>query len=268
MKIDWFTLIAQIINFLILLFILKKVLFERVVEAMRKRENRIAEQIQRAKQKEKEAETLEDALQKKAEDWEREKKNRENELKDEITEKRKRWADEAREEVAAKRQAWMSQLKKDRREFKTIFQETAVDRIFHVCGKVLRDLADQDLETAITGQFCVQIHHMDDSAAARLYQAVNGDDTELLLESRFGLDAQQRGNVEAALSERLDRPVTIRSVSNDQLSAGIMLKAGDWVLEWHAGRYLDELQTIWQEMPVMKNPSGGASEQKDTDHDD
>ncbi|MGO8820022.1 MAG: F0F1 ATP synthase subunit B, partial [Desulfomonilaceae bacterium] len=42
MLIDWFTVIAQIINFLILVFLLKRFLFDKITGAMDERERKIS----------------------------------------------------------------------------------------------------------------------------------------------------------------------------------------------------------------------------------
>ncbi len=48
MQIDWLTVIAQIVNFLILVWLLKRFLYQPVINAMDQREQRIAERLQKA----------------------------------------------------------------------------------------------------------------------------------------------------------------------------------------------------------------------------
>ena len=48
MLIDWFTVAAQFVNFLILIALLKYFLFDRVVRAMEEREKRIASRMEEA----------------------------------------------------------------------------------------------------------------------------------------------------------------------------------------------------------------------------
>jgi F-type H+-transporting ATPase subunit b len=52
MQIDWLTVIAQIVNFLILVWLLKRFLYHPVITAMDRREQRIAERLQLAEQRE------------------------------------------------------------------------------------------------------------------------------------------------------------------------------------------------------------------------
>ena len=56
MLINWFTVVAQIVNFLILVFLLKYFLYDRVIRAMDQREQRIQQRLQEAEEKKQEAE--------------------------------------------------------------------------------------------------------------------------------------------------------------------------------------------------------------------
>ena len=56
MQIDWFTLVAQIVNFLILIWLLKKFLFRPVQNVMKKRENEITSRLEEARNRLNEAE--------------------------------------------------------------------------------------------------------------------------------------------------------------------------------------------------------------------
>ena len=56
MLINWFTVIAQIVNFLILVVLLKYLLYNRIVRAMDERESKIQSRLKEAEEKEEAAE--------------------------------------------------------------------------------------------------------------------------------------------------------------------------------------------------------------------
>jgi len=58
MNINWFEIIAQIVNFFILLFILKKLFYKPVIKAMKDREERIDNIREEATKKREEADEL------------------------------------------------------------------------------------------------------------------------------------------------------------------------------------------------------------------
>jgi F-type H+-transporting ATPase subunit b len=55
MQINWFTVIAQVINFLLLVWLLKRFLYKPILKAIDEREGKIASQIKDAEEKEKTA---------------------------------------------------------------------------------------------------------------------------------------------------------------------------------------------------------------------
>ena len=55
MLIDWFTVIAQIVNFLVLVYLLKRFLYKPIIKAMDGREQRIAGRLEEADKREEEA---------------------------------------------------------------------------------------------------------------------------------------------------------------------------------------------------------------------
>src|SRR5665647_3963698 len=74
MQINWFTVIAQIINFLILVWLLKRFLYKPILKAIDEREEKIAAQIKDAEAKDVAAKKEQAELQKKNETFDKEKK--------------------------------------------------------------------------------------------------------------------------------------------------------------------------------------------------
>ncbi len=73
MLIDWFTVVAQIVNFLVLVWLLKRFLYKPILNAIDAREKRIASQVLKAQETEEVAKKERDAYQQKNEDLEKQK---------------------------------------------------------------------------------------------------------------------------------------------------------------------------------------------------
>ena len=76
MQIDWLTTGAQIINFLVLLWLLKRFLYQPVIRAMDRREEKIAHRIREAEHREQTATAQAQAFQDKLQGWEVERAER------------------------------------------------------------------------------------------------------------------------------------------------------------------------------------------------
>jgi F-type H+-transporting ATPase subunit b len=71
MLIDWFTVFAQGVNFLVLIWLLKRFLYKPVLAAIAAREKSIIDQLKNAEQKKSAAQTERDAFQQKNEEFDR-----------------------------------------------------------------------------------------------------------------------------------------------------------------------------------------------------
>jgi F-type H+-transporting ATPase subunit b len=146
MQVDLFTWIAQIVNFLILVALLRHFLYGRIVEAIDKREEKIASRWR-------EAEEQKDEASRRAEEYARNQKeleeHRETELaraREEAEAKKKEWMQAARGDVNRQRSEWQKSLEQDRQSFVQEFHQATADEITAVLRRMLGDLADAGLE--------------------------------------------------------------------------------------------------------------------------
>jgi F-type H+-transporting ATPase subunit b len=98
MLIDWFTVIAQVINFLILVWLLKRFLYRPILNAIDAREKRIAAEISDADEKKAQALKERDEFQYKNVEFDKQRSNRIHQLEEEAEIKRAQLLDDARKE--------------------------------------------------------------------------------------------------------------------------------------------------------------------------
>src|SRR5690242_5427666 len=107
MLIDWFTVGAQVVNFLILVWLLKRFLYRPILNAIDVREKRIAAELADAAAKQTGAQKERDEFQHKNEEFDRQRAALLRQATDEAKAERQRLLDDAREAAAdlnAKRQ--------------------------------------------------------------------------------------------------------------------------------------------------------------------
>src|ERR1700722_9257186 len=101
MLIDWFTVGAQILNFLILVWLMKRFLYKPILNAIDEREKRIAKELADADAKKTEAQKERDEFQKKDEEVDRQSAALLTKATDEAKAERQRLLDEARKSADA-----------------------------------------------------------------------------------------------------------------------------------------------------------------------
>ncbi|MGK2945435.1 MAG: F0F1 ATP synthase subunit B family protein, partial [Desulfuromonadales bacterium] len=117
MLIDWFTVAAQIVNFLILVYLLKRFLYQPIVRHMNEREEKIANRLQQAADKRAEAQRQIDDFQHKQEEIEQQSAQKLEKAEEEAQKRQQELLEQARRHVENKRHGWLQSLDKEKDEF-------------------------------------------------------------------------------------------------------------------------------------------------------
>ena len=241
MLIDWVTVVAQIVNFLILVYLLKRFLYGPIVRAMNEREERIREEIESAERARADAEDRAAALDREREELE----GRREELLDKAREEVRRWREEALQkakgEVERARRTWMEGFSMEQEQTRAKIRKALTDQVLAVSRKVLSDLADGSLERSAVDKF---LRGLEES---KQVQAENRGE-EVLVE--LGFDSpEQLEEIRTRLAGIFDAKVRVRAEINPDLGFGIMILAGDRKWDWSLARYLEDLErTLFDRM--------------------
>ncbi|MEX0431495.1 F0F1 ATP synthase subunit delta [Spiribacter insolitus] len=240
MDIDWVTVAAQVVNFLILVFLLKRFLYNPVIQVMDRREQRISDRLERARSREEEAESL-------AEDYEQAQQalaaERDRQLeaaRQEAETTRQRLIDEARSEVAARRQQWREALSLEQERVEHALHRQVVESVTDIARQVLDDLAGESLEDRILERFIARLEADGDVSQDDLASLLD-EKGSLLVRSRFEIGEAARTRLSEALENRLGRAPELRVETDDSLICGIALEGQGQRIGWSIDGYLDRV---------------------------
>jgi len=149
MLIDWFTVVAQAINFLVLVWLLKRFLYKPIVTAMDAREQKIASQLRDAERQKAEAESEAAKLRAAQEEFEQQKQILLGQAKTEAEALRQRLTDEVRQDIEDMRERWQEALKEEQGAFRAQVANGIRREVFSIARNVLADLAGVDVEAQI-----------------------------------------------------------------------------------------------------------------------
>ena len=242
MLIDWFTVGAQVINFLILVWLMKRFLYQPILHAIDAREQRIATELADADARKAEAQKERDEFQHKNEEFDRQHAQRLIQAKDEVKSERQRLLDEARracEELGAKRRDALE------REYQSLNDEiTRVTRkeVFSIVRKALADLAGTTLEERMGEVFTRRLRAMDAQAKEGLATALKTASEPTLVRSAFDLPDAQRAAIQNALNEIFSAEIRVRFETVPDLVSGIELSTNGQKVAWSIADYLSALE--------------------------
>lgn len=239
MLVDWFTVAAQVVNFVILLLLLRRFLYRPIVEAMRERERKVAERLQSAADERVQAEAERERYQSLTEELRQAFAAKKRAAEEEVDLWRAGAIERARQEVEGVAQAWRKSLEQEKESFGADLRRFAVRQTCAVAGKALRDLADVGLEERLLERFLTLV----EEGSLDLGQ-LEGDAAEgLVVSSAFELGDGARQRLRRALEARLGTELTLRFEVRPELEAGVELAgARGYHAAWNLQRYLQALE--------------------------
>ena len=267
MLIDWFTVGAQIANFLILLFLLKRFLYGPILRAMDRREERIAERLREADEKRSRAEEIAEEHRRRRRELDDEREKLLQEARQEAERRRKGPLEKAETEAQEARRAWEDVVRRERDSFLRQLRQRTGTEVVRVARRALADLVDADLGGQLAHVFSRRLRELEKSEREACSKAAA--EGPVAVRSSFELDAGTKGQITKAFRTACGAEAEIEYRLDPGLAFGLELMAGDLRLQWGGESYLDGLERSVSELldqagkrreAVLKQPRGGDGE--------
>ena len=169
MQINWFTFAAQIVNFLVLVWLLNRFLYGPVVRAMDDREQRITERLNEADAARDQAEQAAEEHRRKTDELQHAKDDLLAEAGREIEQWKADHRAAARKEFDESRREWQRALSREKTAFLRDLRRRAGEHVFETARLVLSRLSDVSLEKRIIDSFIDRLHGLS-REACQLYK--------------------------------------------------------------------------------------------------
>ena len=242
MLIDWFTVGAQALNFLVLVWLLKRFLYKPILQAIDAREKRIAVELANADAKKAEAEKERDEFRHKNEEFDQQRAALLSKATDDAKAERERLLDEARKAADALSAKRMETMRSDARSLSRAIGRRTEQEVFAIARKALTDLAGTSLEERLGEVFTRRLREMDGKAKAGLAEALRTASDPALVRSALDLPAQQRAAIQNALNEKFSAEIHVRFETAPDLVGGIELTTNGQKVAWSIADYLASLE--------------------------
>lgn len=240
MSIDWFTVAAQIVNFLILIWLLKKLLFRPVMNAMERRELGISGRLRQAHEQREEAEALQRKYQQRLQQLEDEKEAVMAEARQQAENEKNNLLQRLNDEMQHKKMQFKTEMRQEQRELGEQIGRSLVEKTVALSNRVLSELADQNLEQRLIERFLAHLDGLPDTEQVAIKQSLQRYDAVLV--TRFQPDPDEWRKLQEWF-EAFAPGCGLTSSQRDTLICGVSLEAGGRSWEWTIERYLNELET-------------------------
>jgi F-type H+-transporting ATPase subunit b len=242
MLIDWFTVAAQAVNFLILVWLMKRFLYQPILHAIDTREKKVGAERADADAKRVEAQKERDEFQRKNEQFDRQRAALLSKATEEAEAERQRLLEDARQAADASSRKRMETLRDEARNVSEALARRVQEEVFAIARKALGDLATTSLEERLGEVFTRRLREMDGPAKAGLAHALKTSSAPALVRSAFDLPTEPRAAIQNALNETFSADVPLRFETAPALIGGIELTSNGQKLAWSIADYIGSLE--------------------------
>lgn len=269
MIIDWYTIIFQIINFLVLVFLLRRFLYGPIIRAMDEREQKIMEREEKAAHEREEAKIEARQYREQKEELEQKEDEIIEEAREKAEKEKQELVSDAREEVEETRRRWEEAFEREKETFISELRRRIGQQACQVARRCLKDLADSRLEELTWDLFLEKIKDLPEEDIFELKGAITSEDGKVVLQSAFEPSEEKVEQLQQVLQKLQDdseKTVKLERKTDQNLICGLELSVGGYRVAWSMESYLDDVEA--QIIKGLEQDIPGAAEGEVNDGDE
>jgi F-type H+-transporting ATPase subunit b len=241
MLIDWFTVGAQVVNFLVLVWLLKRFLYKPILDAIDSREKRIAGQIADAESKKSEAQKEQDDFSNKNKVFDEQRAALFSKAEGDAKTEHDGLLDAARKDAEVLRTAQATALRDDQARLSTEITRSTAEEVIRIARKTLADLATVSLEERVEEVFTRRLRAMQGDSKRLMGDALKSSSEAGVVRSAFDLTDAQKFTIHQALNETFSAEIHVDFEVSKALMCGMELTGNGQKLDWNIAAYLSSL---------------------------
>jgi len=242
MLIDWFTVGAQILNFLVLVYLLKRFLYKPIIRAMDEREKKIAARLEEADQKRQEAEQEVESYRDKNRKLDEEREEILNEAKEEAENRKRELVSAAREDVKRLESKWKESVQEEIDSFLNELRRKTGKQVCEIARKALSDISNGDLQKHMIDVFIERLKGLGHKETKHLAENAEKSGKQIVISSAFEISTADRKHITKTVHEQILEGADVSYDTLPDLVCGIKLKTDGKIIAWNLDEYLRDFQ--------------------------
>lgn len=231
MELSWSTFILEIVNFLVLVWILKHFLYQPVLKVIARRRGVIDDELEESRRLQDEAGQLKTDYENRLEDWDRERQRLRDELATELETQRSQQLEALHGELDAEREK--ARVAESRRQADAA-RETELQALrqgTRFAARLLGQAAGPELEARLADLLLQELDEISDERVDAIRGQWGETPTEISVESAFPLGEERQRQLENRLKTLLGLDLPVNFEQNPALLAGLQVTVGAWVMQ-------------------------------------
>ena len=242
MHIDWLTAIAQIVNFLILVLLLKRFLYGPILKAMDSREKGISARAEEAKRHAEEAQREKEDYSRRLREFDVLRQQMLAQVHEEAESLRKELQADARHEVDVQRSGWLGASARERDLFVRGLSERVTRAACSIARRAVSELSSATLEQCIVERMIAMLPQLSEAERTGFIDAVCASGRCITATSSFDVPQALRENLLREVRQHLIPDAEIRFERSEDSLCGIRLSAGGRTIPWNLEDYISDLE--------------------------
>lgn len=242
MKINWFTVIAQVINFLILVWLLKKFLYKPILKAVNEREKKISDELKDASIQKEVANKEQVDFKKKNADFDSQKKGLLDKAVTDANAEKEKLISTAKKTANDLAASMEKEFKEKQEQDKKDLAKNAQKQVFEIARKALADLASVSLEAQSVSSFIKHLNTATKDEKQKFIDAFKVNSNKILVKSAFDFPKNEQTNLSDAVNKLLNTKTKMQFKIAPEIISGIELSTVGYKVAWSFSEYLDQLQ--------------------------
>jgi F-type H+-transporting ATPase subunit b len=230
MELNWSTFVLEIINFLVLVWILKRFLYVPVLGVIARRQAGIEKTLADAEVLRGDAETLQRQYQSRLADWDQERQQARDQLSQELE-----------SEGASKMEALQISLEDERKmasmtdarrqtDAMKKFEETALKQGARFATRLLEQASGPETETRLVELVLTELRKLPREQISALRDSNQKTPSVVVVTSAFPLPDDLRQRLQQELTTYINPDISLKFEQESELLAGLRITIGAWVL--------------------------------------
>lgn len=239
MQIDWFEIVAQIINFFIILFILQKLLYKPVMNMMETRQERIQKDQIEAEEKMNKAEELISEYDTKIAGVEDEKREILDDARDKAQERKQELLETYKEEAENKRQVYLDEIEDEKELFIKNLRKKLGQNAVKIASHILSNISSKELEDEVFHTFLENIRNLRDNIEE---PGLLDEEKDIELYSAKELSQDSKEKIKKVLGEQVKNLDHLEFEVDEDLILGYQLSLETYTVHTDIKNYLDSME--------------------------
>lgn len=230
MAFDWTTFVLEIINFLVLVWLLKRFLYQPVLDTISKRREGVEQTLHMAEEKEQQANALKAQFESRLAEWEKERDTARTHFSSELAAERQRQLDVLNKEIELERERNAAQEANRTETLKRELTSQCNQQARQFASRLLTQLAGPELEARLIDFFIEEVKSLPEEQIQPIQTSLAGKGVGTV-STAFTLTEEQRQRISKILDDHFEIRCQLSFLQDPSLVAGLRISLGAWQMD-------------------------------------